>query len=83
MGNALLPRWLGRSFRLLETIEGSLGAIQARLNALDIKQANITARNFVLDAVETRKKLNLKDGGEIYIFFTGKIQKVCYVCRKY
>jgi len=54
-----------------------------RLKALKITSANITVREFTNSADETRKILALKDGGEDYLFFTGKgKEKTCFVCRK-
>ena len=37
---------------------------------IGINQANITTRNFPLSVDELRKKLKLKDGGDVYIFAT-------------
>lgn len=35
-----------------------------------IKKANITTRNFPMSVHDIRKKLNIKDGGDMYLFFT-------------
>jgi hypothetical protein len=35
-----------------------------------IDRANIAVRNFPLSVAELRKRLKLKDGGEVYIFAT-------------
>ena len=35
-----------------------------------ISQANIAVRNFPLSAVELRRRLRLKDGGDVYLFAT-------------
>lgn len=50
----------------------------------DIKQANITTRNFPLSVQEIRKKTGLKDGGDIYIFATTLVddRKVLLICHK-
>jgi len=50
----------------------------------DIKQANITTRNFPLSAQEIRKKTGLKDGGDIYIFATtlADDRKLLLICHK-
>lgn len=37
---------------------------------LGITKANITTRNFPLKVEEIRKKLKIKDGGDVYLFFT-------------
>ena len=46
--------------------------------------ANITTRNFPETSVQIRKKLNLKDGGETYLFFTTNIknEKIVIICTK-
>lgn len=50
----------------------------------DIKQANITTRNFPLSVQEIRKKTGLKDGGDIYIFATTLVddRKILLICHK-
>ncbi len=49
-----------------------------------IKKANVTTRNFPLSVHDIRKKLNIKDGGEIYLFFTTDNinEKMIVVCNK-
>lgn len=81
-GKVVLPHWLGRSILLIERIEGSVSTIGKRLKELTINKANITCRDFVLGAEETRKKLKMADGGDFYLFFTGKKDKICFVCRR-
>lgn len=49
-----------------------------------IAKANVTTRNFPLTVGDIRKKLKIKDGGNIYLFFT-TIQnndKIVLVCSK-
>ena len=83
IGNHLIPLALGRCFTLEKTIAGSLGEIKTSLEKMGINQANISGRDFVLSAEETRKKLGLRDGGEWYLFFTGKEKmKSCFATRK-
>jgi len=50
----------------------------------NIKKANITVRNFPLSVAELRKKLNISEGGEIYLFATTLLdgKKVIVKCRK-
>jgi 16S rRNA G966 N2-methylase RsmD len=50
----------------------------------NIKKANVTIRNFPLSVHDIRKKLNIKDGGTVYLFFTTNIdeEKVILVCSK-
>ncbi|MEK0421898.1 MAG: domain-like, partial [Bacteroidota bacterium] len=69
-------------FTLKHQFTGSLNHIGDQLKKMGIVQANVSARDFVLPAEETRKKLQLKDGGDVYLFFTGKEVKTCYVTEK-
>lgn len=50
----------------------------------DVKQANITIRNFPSTVADLRKKLRLSDGGDIYLFATTlkSEQKVLIKCHK-
>ena len=50
----------------------------------NISKANITTRNFPLSVNEIRKKLKIKDGGQIYLFFTTDINdtKSVIICSK-
>lgn len=49
-----------------------------------INKANITTRNFPLSVGNIRKKFKIKDGGNIYLFFTTNIneEKIILVCLK-
>ncbi|SHH53505.1 THUMP-like domain-containing protein [Winogradskyella jejuensis] len=49
-----------------------------------ISKANVTTRNFPLSVGDIRKKLKVKDGGNIYLFFTinMKDEKIILVCSK-
>lgn len=51
---------------------------------MGIDKANIATRNFPLSVAELRKRLKLKDGGEVYIFATTDAKKghLLMVCRK-
>ncbi|WP_296384437.1 class I SAM-dependent methyltransferase [Winogradskyella sp.] len=50
----------------------------------EISKANITTRNFPLSVFDIRKKLKIKDGGDIYLFFTTELnnEKVILICSK-
>ena len=50
----------------------------------DIKKANITVRNFPQTVSEIRNKTKIKEGGELYLFFTtiGEEERTCIVCKK-
>ena len=49
-----------------------------------ISQANLTVRNFPMSVAELRKRLKLKDGGDVYIFATTVANQghQLFVCRK-
>jgi 16S rRNA G966 N2-methylase RsmD len=49
-----------------------------------IFKANITTRNFPISVHDIRKKLKVKDGGTIYLFFTTNLnnEKIIIVCSK-
>ncbi len=50
----------------------------------DIEKANITTRNFPTSTTEIRKKLGIKEGGDIYMFATTLInsEKRMLICKK-
>lgn len=56
----------GRSFKIEKMLPYNKKAIQQ----LGIGKANVTTRNFPESVVSIRKKHKLKDGGDIYLFFT-------------
>ncbi|MBT8324729.1 MAG: class I SAM-dependent methyltransferase [Winogradskyella sp.] len=49
-----------------------------------ISKANVTTRNFPLSVGDIRKKLKIKDGGNIYLFFTTNLsdEKIILICSK-
>jgi 16S rRNA G966 N2-methylase RsmD len=49
-----------------------------------ISKANVTTRNFPLSVGDIRKKLKVKDGGQLYLFFTTNLnnEKVILICSK-
>lgn len=49
-----------------------------------MNRANIAVRNFPLSVDQLRKKLKLKDGGEVYLFATTMAdgQHRLFICRK-
>lgn len=56
----------GRSF----LVEKALPYSKNSMKDLGLTKANITTRNFPLSVADLRKKHKIKDGGEIYLFFT-------------
>lgn len=71
----------GRMFE----IERNIGYTKTEMKSfLDSRKANITTRNFP-DSVETiRKKWKIKDGGDVYCFFTtdANNNKIVLLCSK-
>lgn len=76
----------GRRFQILAISSVNKKALNECLSQFQspLKSANISVRNFPLSAEQLRKKLKLKDGGDIYIFATttqnGSHQ--LFICRK-
>lgn len=72
----------GRRFQIQSV--SSMNKQELKSSLSEIKQANIAVRNFPLSVEQLRKKLRLKDGGDIYIFATtvGNNQHMLYICRK-
>lgn len=71
----------GRTFEIQETISYTKNEMKLHLSN---QQANITTRNFP-DNVETiRKKWKIKDGGNLYCFFTTdrNNNKIVLICKK-
>ncbi len=70
----------GRTFK----IDSVLPYNKKALKKLRITKANITIRNFPESVSQIRKKLNIKDGGEIYLFFTIDLDdnKIAIICSK-
>ena len=58
----------GRSFRIIAVSSFNKKELKRHLSG--ITKANIATRNFPFSVAELRKRLKLKDGGEIYIFAT-------------
>ena len=50
----------------------------------DIDKANLAVRNFPMTVAELRKRLKLKEGGDVYIFATTVANEghQLFVCRK-
>lgn len=62
----VLINFPGRIFK----VEKSLTYNKKDIKKLGIKKANITTRNFPETVEGLRKKCNIKDGGDCYLFFT-------------
>ena len=72
----------GRRFRIERTT--SMNKRELKTALIGIDRANITVRNFPLSVAELRKRLKLKDGGDVYLFATtvaGEGHQL-FICRK-
>lgn len=80
--NTLIADFPGRIFRVTSICTFNKKEIKETLS--DIKQANITVRNFPASVAELRKRTKLTDGGAIYLFATtlANEQKVLIRCIK-
>lgn len=58
----------GRVFKIEKVSSFNKKALKAVL--ADLSMANIATRNFPLSVAELRKRLKLKDGGDVYLFAT-------------
>ncbi|WP_100611703.1 THUMP-like domain-containing protein [Confluentibacter lentus] len=76
---SLIP-FPGRRFK----IENIIPYNKKELKQLVITKANITTRNFPETVEQIRKKLGIKDGGDLYLFFTTDTDgnKIVLVCNK-
>ena len=72
----------GRRFQILSISSMNKQELKSALQT--IERANITVRNFPLTVEQLRKKLKLKDGGDIYLFATtaSKSDHKLFICRK-
>ena len=73
----------GRSFRIRAVSSFNKKELKRQLGS--IAKANVATRNFPLSVAELRKRLKLKDGGDIYIFATtlSDESKVLLICEKH
>ncbi|NNE03686.1 MAG: class I SAM-dependent methyltransferase [Eudoraea sp.] len=71
----------GRTFKIVNTVPFNKKAI----NSLSLSKANITTRNFPFSVAEIRQRFKIKDGGNVYLFFTTDFndERIVLVCEKY
>lgn len=62
----LIKNFPGRTFKIEETLPYN----PKTFKKLGIKQANVSCRNFKESVEQVKKKLNIKDGGDTYLFAT-------------
>ena len=72
----------GRKFQVLAI--SSMNKQELKETMKGIGKANVAVRNFPLSADELRKKLKIKDGGDVYLFATtlSDGQHRLFICRK-
>ena len=72
----------GRRFIIEKTTSMNKRELKTALDGID--RANITVRNFPMSVAELRKRLKLKDGGDLYLFATTIVgnQHQLFLCRK-
>ena len=72
----------GRRFQISSI--SSMNKQELRTALKEVERANISVRNFPLSADQLRKKLKLKDGGDVFIFATTMSdgEHRLFICRK-
>ena len=72
----------GRRFIIEKTTSMNKRELKTALEGID--RANIAVRNFPMSVAELRKRLKLKDGGDLYLFATTVAgnQHQLFICRK-
>ncbi|MEB3005161.1 THUMP-like domain-containing protein [Capnocytophaga sp. G2] len=80
IGENYLPDFQGRIFRIKEKIPFSKTMVRQSA----ISQANITIRNFPLSVEQIRKQFHIKEGGNLYLFFTttSEAERIVIICEK-
>ncbi|WP_299100349.1 class I SAM-dependent methyltransferase [uncultured Winogradskyella sp.] len=76
----VLMEFPGRQFKIVNIIPYNKKLFKKE----NISKANITIRNFPISVSEIRKKFNVKDGGNTYLFFTTDLlnKKIIILCSK-
>lgn len=71
----------GRRFKILHNINYDKRKLKKLITS---KKANITTRNFPETVAQIRKKTGLKEGGNVYLFFTTDMEgnRIVLVCEK-
>ena len=82
LSEQIIPDFPGRGFAIERIC--TMNKRELKTGLAGITQANIAVRNFPLSVADLRKRLKLKDGGEVYIFATTSAEKghLLLVCRK-
>lgn len=79
--NTLFNNFPGRIFEIIKVIPFKEKEFKKEFNG---SKMNISTRNFPLSPDEIKKKFKIKDGGEIYAFFSTNFQenKIVLMCNK-
>ena len=82
VSDRLMNDFPGRRFQI--TAISSMNKQELKVALKDIRQANITVRNFPLSVAELRHKLHLADGGTDYLFATTLAdgRHILIICQK-
>lgn len=82
LSDKLVEGFPGRGFVIERVSTMNKRELKEALAGID--KANVAVRNFPLSVAELRKRLKLKDGGDVYIFATTDAKKghLVMVCRK-
>lgn len=80
--DTLITDFPGRAFRIISQCSFNKKEIKESLS--DLKKANITVRNFPSTVAELRKRINLAEGGDTYLFAStlNNGQKILIRCEK-
>lgn len=84
IGNKNIQNFMGRSFKIKQSMVFSKQAFINYLKQNNISKANISKRNFPINEIEIAMQFKLKNGGEDYFFFTknNQDQKLVFHCVK-
>lgn len=80
--DTLITDFPGRVFRIVS--QCSFNKKEIKENLSDLKKANLTVRNFPATVAELRKRINLTEGGDTYLFAStlNNGQKILIRCEK-
>ena len=68
VGESLIKHFPGRCFRIVGSSDFSKRGLKELMG--DLRQANLTVRNFPTPVAQLRKQLKLAEGGDTYLFAT-------------
>lgn len=80
--DTLIENFPGRAFRILDSCTFNKKEIKEKL--ADLRQANLTVRNFPATVAELRRRIKIAEGGDTYLFATtlNDGQRVLIRCEK-